>query len=285
MHIVVGVDESDGAADALRWAVREADARHAVLTAVLVWSWLDQHNLEPAERFNPDHHEDDALATLERIVANDLPEGVPAGIRLEAVNDLAGPGLVQAAADADLLVVGARGLGGFKGLLVGSVSQHCLHHAPCPVVLVKHAKGAPQALDRIVVGLDESATSRRALDWALDAARAHHAAVQVVHAWHPSYVMPMDAYLTNADLIGQPAQRLLDETLAHVDDDGLASPVEGTLVLGSAGRSILEAAKDADLIVVGSRQQSAAGCLFLGSVSLQVTHHANCPVVVVPPAD
>ena len=63
----------------------------------------------------------------------------------------------------------------------------------------------------------------------------------------------------------------------------MAGPIERTLVMGSAARAVLEAAGGADLIVVGSRQQSIAGCLFLGSVSLQVTHHADCPVVVVPP--
>ena len=103
-----------------------------MLTAVLVWSWLDQHHIHRLEPFDPAFDEDDALGTLERIVARTLGGEVSPGIRLQAVNSLAGSGLVEAAADADLLVVGARGLGGFKGLLVGSVSQYCLHHAPCP---------------------------------------------------------------------------------------------------------------------------------------------------------
>ena len=285
MHIVVGVDESDGAAEALRWAVREAAARDAVLTAVLVWGWLDQHHLDPGAPFDPEYHEADALAMLEQMVQKALPDGVPEGIRLKAVSELAGPGLVQAAADADLLVVGARGIGGFKGLLLGSVSQHCLHHAPCPVAVVKHPTPST-AIERIVVGIDGSTTSQRALAWALDAARAHQARVEVVHGWHPNYVTPMDAYLiSSADVLEQSAQRVLDDAVAHADVHGLPSPVEPMLVLGSAGRAVLDTAKGADLIVVGSRQQSAAGCLFLGSTSLQVTHHAECPVVVVPPGE
>jgi nucleotide-binding universal stress UspA family protein len=283
MHVVVGVDESDGAAEALRWAVREADARGAVLTAVLAWSWLDQHHLYRSESFDPTFDEDDALGTLERIVARTLGDEVP-GIRLQVVNALAGSGLVEAAADADLLVVGARGLGGFKGLLVGSTSQYCLHHAPCPVVVVKPADGPRGALERIVVGVDGSATSQRALAWALDAARAHHARVTVVHAWHPSYVSPIDAYLiSGADVLERTARTLLDEAVDQADTRGLAGPIGRTLVMGTAARAVLEVAEGADLIVVGSRQQGAAGCLFLGSVSLQVTHHAECPVVVVPP--
>jgi nucleotide-binding universal stress UspA family protein len=285
MHIVVGVDESEGAAEALRWAVREADARDAVLTAALVWGWLDQHHLDPGEPFDPKYDDDDALAQLEELVAKALITGVPPGIRLKAISDLAGPGLVRAAADADLLVVGARGLGGFKGLLVGSVSQHCLHHAPCPVAVVRDEDDPPRQIRRIVVGIDGSTTSLRALDWALDAARAHRSRVEVVHAWHPSYVNPMDAYLiSSADVLEQSARTVLDEAIARADDRDLADPIEGLLVLGSAGRAILDVAEGADLIVVGSRQQSAAGCLFLGSTSLQVTHHADCPVVVVPPS-
>jgi len=285
MHIVVGVDESEGAAEALRWAVREADARDAVLTAALVWGWLDQHHLDPGEPFDPKYHEADALAQLEQMVAKALLTGVPPGIRLKAISDLAGPGLVRAAADADLLVVGARGLGGFKGLLVGSVSQHCLHHAPCPVAVVRDQADPPREIRRIVVGIDGSTTSLRALDWALDAARAHRSRVEVVHAWHPSYVNPMDAYLiSSADVLEQSARTVLDEAIARADDRDLADPIEGLLVLGSAGRAIVDVADGADLIVVGSRQQSAAGCLFLGSTSLQVTHHADCPVVVVPPS-
>ena len=285
MHIVVGVDESEGAAEALRWAVREADAREAVLSAALVWGWLDQHHVDPDELFDAKYHEADALTQLEQMVAKALPDGVPPGIRLQAISDLAGPGLVAAAADADLLVVGARGLGGFKGLLVGSVSQHCLHHAPCPVAVVRDHDDPTREIRRIVVGIDGSTTSLRALDWALDAARAHRSRVEVVHAWHPSYVNPMDAYLiSSADVLEQSARTVLDEAIDRADDHDLADPIEGLLVLGSAGHAVLDVAEGADLVVVGSRQQSAAGCLFLGSTSLQVTHHADCPVVVVPPS-
>jgi nucleotide-binding universal stress UspA family protein len=284
-HVVVGVDESAGAAEALKWAVREADARGAVLTAVLVWSWLDQHHVYQSEHFDPAFDEDDAFGTLERIVARTLGDEVP-GIQLRTVRALAGRGLVDAAADADLLVVGARGLGGFKALLVGSVSQYCLHHAPCPVVVVKPADGPRGDLERIVVGVDGSATSRHALDWALDAARSHRARVEVVHAWHPSFVCPTDASsISDLDALAQAARTSLDEVVDQADGRGLAGRIERTLVMGTAARAVLETAEGAGLVVIGSRQQSAAGSLFLGSVSLQVTHHAECPVVVVPPED
>ena len=157
---------------------------------------------------------------------------------------------------------------------------------PAPVAVVRPADGPREDLDRIVVGVDGSTTSQRALGWALDAARAHRARVNVVHAWHPSYVSPADAYLiSSVEVLERAAGTLLDEAVDQADSRGLAGPIERTLVMGSAARAVLEAAGGAELIVVGSRQQSVAGCLFLGSVSLQVTHHADCPVVVVPPGD
>jgi nucleotide-binding universal stress UspA family protein len=280
-HIVVGVDGSDGAAEALRWAVRERQAREAELTAVLVWASLHQLRAGAGEAVDGGPDDADALAVLRTAVARILTD-VPPGLRLRVVNDLPGPGLVHAAADADLLVVGARGLGGFKGLLLGSVSHHCLHHAPCPVAVVKAGVDG-RDVNRIVVGTDGSATSQRALAWAIGAARAHGAAVRVVHAWHP-VVMPMDAYLmTGADLVEEAARALLDDAVAQQAQDGLVTPLEPVLVLDSPGKAVLDHAADADLVVVGSRQRSAAGCLFLGSTSLQVTQHAPCPVVVVPP--
>jgi nucleotide-binding universal stress UspA family protein len=284
MRIVVGVDESDGAGEALRWSLREAAVRDAELTAVLVWGWLDQHHLDPGAPFDPEYDDTTASTALVAIVAKHLPDGVPDGLRLEVVSDLAGPGLVAAGATADLLVVGARGLGGFKGLLLGSVSHHCLHRAACPVAVVKPQEEPDGAVERIVVGVDDSTTARRALDWAIDAARAHHARLQVVHAWHPALVSRTGAHVAGGvEVVEQEARQVLEDALSGVDPGDEVS-VEPQLVPGSAGKALLEVARGADMIVVGSRRLSAAGGLFLGSTSLQVTHHADCPVVVVPPA-
>ncbi|MEO8698253.1 MAG: universal stress protein, partial [Acidimicrobiales bacterium] len=107
-----------------------------------------------------------------------------ATIESRVVLDLAARALLDASARADVLVVGARGRGGFRGLLLGSVSQQCLHHATCPVTIVReglHDFG--QAIARIVVGIDGSPTARRAFEWAVDTGRIHQSSVEVVHAW------------------------------------------------------------------------------------------------------
>ncbi|MEW6470874.1 MAG: universal stress protein [Actinomycetota bacterium] len=137
-HIVVGVDGSPEAAAALRWALGEARLRHATLEAVHAW-------LFPVVGDVPGAAVDSLARALERAadgllnqVVDDVA-GTDPGVKLErrVVEGAAAAVLIDAAAGADLLVVGSRGRGGFAGLLLGSVAQQCLHHAPCPVVLVR----------------------------------------------------------------------------------------------------------------------------------------------------
>jgi nucleotide-binding universal stress UspA family protein len=130
--IVVGVDGSDHARRALRWAIDEAKLRGATLHLVHSWRFpppvpLPDGGLAPADI------EGVAQAVLDDASAL-VPDGV--AIRREIAADHPAHSLVRASEGADLLVVGARGLGGFKGLLLGSVSEQVVHHARCPVVIV-----------------------------------------------------------------------------------------------------------------------------------------------------
>lgn len=129
---MVGVDGSETSAVALRRAADEASAHGALLDVVHAWNYLDQQG----RPFDPQYGEDKARARTEAFVAETLGEtGVEASIRL--VNDHAAPALIASGAGAFTLVVGARGLGGFRGMVLGSVSQHLVHHAPCPVLIVR----------------------------------------------------------------------------------------------------------------------------------------------------
>ena len=130
--VVVGVDGSEGGRRALQWAAEEARLRGARLRVVHVWSYLNQ----AGEAFDPAYGEDDARRFLDETVAGLGAEASGLDVERAAVNDLPARGLLDSAADADLLVVGARGMGGFRGLLLGSVSQQVAQHAPCPVVIV-----------------------------------------------------------------------------------------------------------------------------------------------------
>ena len=135
--VIVGVDGSEPAAAAVRWALAEATRRHTSLTAVLGWGLLDQHHVGGDRDFDPEYDQHAALAALTAYVDHATGADAEATVDKVAVNDLPPRALIESAAGAELLVVGARGLGGFRDLLLGSVSHRCLAHARCPTVVVR----------------------------------------------------------------------------------------------------------------------------------------------------
>lgn len=284
-EIVVGVDGSDHSAVALRWAAAEAEARGADPVAVLVWDLFNQRHADGTRRFDPDYDERSADEALARIVDDALGAERGATVGRRVVCDLPAPGLLSAAGGADLLVLGARGLGGFRGLLLGSVSQQVLHHATVPVAVVHGAaEGGSDAGGRIVVGADGSDAGAAALRWALAEAAARHGRVQVVHAWEPMvlYGPTVGATPYDVETVESAAGRLADDAVAAATAAAPDVPVERTVVIGGPAQSLLEAAKDADLVVVGRRGLGGFGRLLLGSVSDHVVRHAETTVVVVP---
>jgi len=281
--IIVGVDESRSAADALRWAVREGEYRGWPLTAVMAWGYLDQRHAD-GEHFDPDYGPDDAARTLLQLVNRAVPDEA-ISIERRVVCDLPARALLDQSTGADLLVVGARGFGGFHGLLVGSVSQRCAHHTTIPIAIVRSVDDPNNAVsNKIVVGIDGSKSSQKALAWAVEEALARRAQLTVVHAWWPAMFGAIEfaAPILGIETFDATAKRTVDEALAECDVDGLAGPVATEIVEGGAARAILAGAADASLIVVGSHGRGAVAGMVLGSVSQQVIHHAACPVVVVP---
>jgi len=136
--IVVGVDGSEHAAAALRWALDEAGHRRTSVTAVLAWGLLDQpHRPSEPAPFDPDFDDAKALAALDGFVHDAVGGERAAAITTKAVNDLPARALIDASAGAELLVIGPRGLGGFAELLLGSVSHRCLVHSICPTVVIR----------------------------------------------------------------------------------------------------------------------------------------------------
>ena len=139
--IVVGVDGSDPSRTALQWALEEAKLRSAKLVAVHAWSYypsLPVDSLDPM-LITPDFNDAlgrDADAFVVREVERARGDAGDVEIEARALEGPAATVLVEVARDADLLVLGTRGHGGFSGLLLGSVSQQVSHHAPCPLVLV-----------------------------------------------------------------------------------------------------------------------------------------------------
>jgi nucleotide-binding universal stress UspA family protein len=293
--IVVGVDESAGAAAALRWAAAERALDDCTLTAVLCWTYLEQHRSRPKQHFDAEYSDSAAREALDTIVEQVLGSDATK-VERRTVNDHTARGLLDASADADLLTLGARGLSGWREIVVGSVTRQCLHHATIPIAVIhRRADGEPvgdtepepshtTAANRVVVGVDGSEPSVKALHWALDEARRRGAALTAVHVWTPPFIgpelVPSGAYDTDEN--DRRGREVLETALAAADTSGLAAPVEPVVVSGGASTTLVDAAEGADLLVVGSRGHGGFAGLLLGSVSHHAVHHATCPVVVIP---
>jgi nucleotide-binding universal stress UspA family protein len=138
--IVVGIDGSHNASHALEWAMTEAGVRHADLTvitinSVIVGYWSGQPVTLPSDDEKVAEARELAEAAVAKVVA-DLGDRQPASVRVVAQNGFPAEALIAASQDADLVVVGSRGGGGFRALAVGSVTNQVVHHANCPVVVV-----------------------------------------------------------------------------------------------------------------------------------------------------
>jgi nucleotide-binding universal stress UspA family protein len=139
-RIVVGVDGSTPSVAALRWAAAVAPALHADIEAWMVWSYPVAYGLAPLPGWDFAADAEKALQlTLDTAFGPERPATLTAHVK----QGLAPHTLIEASRGADLLVVGNRGYGGFKGLLLGSVSTACVQHARCPVVVVRGAGHEP----------------------------------------------------------------------------------------------------------------------------------------------
>jgi nucleotide-binding universal stress UspA family protein len=133
-RIVVGIDGSEASLGALAWAARQADLTDSVLEIVMTWEWPTSLGwaVPVPEEFDP---EAEVRRTLETAAGSvrDAHPGV--AVDAQVVNGHPAPTLVEASKDADLLVVGSRGHGQFVGMVLGSVSEHCVANALCPVLV------------------------------------------------------------------------------------------------------------------------------------------------------
>jgi nucleotide-binding universal stress UspA family protein len=275
--IVVGTDGSQYAKTAMRWAADEAALHDSTLEAVLAWHYLDQHHPDHSDTFQGDYTEAHARAALAAWVTEAL--GDHATVDQRVICDLPVRALLEASDAADLLVLGARGTGGFEGLLFGSVSERVAQLATRPVAVIRAA--TPVGGGRVVVGIDGSARSLAALRWAAAEARLRDADVDVVHAWRLPImaVPPATMALTDYAALEDSGRAVLDAALDEPDLAGLR--VHPHFVHDSPGRALIERAEGAGLVVAGTRGLGRVSGALLGSVSRQLLHHAPCPVVVI----
>jgi nucleotide-binding universal stress UspA family protein len=139
-RIVVGVDGSPSGHAALRWAVRYAELTSSTVDAVIVWQYpaaLGGFGMAPVPMYEGINLGELAEKTLADAISNAVDPNSDVTVREQVVEGYPAQVLVAAAEGADLLVVGSRGHGEFAEVLLGSVSQHCVHHGPCPVLVVR----------------------------------------------------------------------------------------------------------------------------------------------------
>jgi nucleotide-binding universal stress UspA family protein len=143
-RIVVGVDGSPSSRTALRWAVRQANLTNGTVDAVMAWEIpivLQSYAMAPIYVEQDDGFEENVKKTIEAVISEEVEPADSQRVRSLAINGHPAQVLLDIAAGADLLVVGSRGHGKFAEALLGSVSQNCVHHASCPVLIMRGEPG------------------------------------------------------------------------------------------------------------------------------------------------
>ncbi|MFJ9012155.1 universal stress protein [Streptomyces canus] len=285
LPLVVGVDGSDSGLLAVDWAVDEA-ARHGLPLRLLhAFRWERYERTLPS--FTTGRHAGEVMA--QNIVASCAQR---AGLRdpevkvsEEVVPDDAVSALLRAAPDAFALIVGERGRGEVSGLLLGSVSLTVAARAVCPVVVVRGAEpNLRGSLDRVVVGVGEAADRAGAVRFAAREAQARGCALTAVRAWRRPAHEHGDDPLVVDDAQGHDARASaeLEDALREAVREHPDLSVHRHTVEGPAHRALLDAAADADLVVVGAVRRHGHFGLQLGRVAHTLLHHSACPVAVVP---
>jgi nucleotide-binding universal stress UspA family protein len=143
-RIVVGVDGSASSKAALKWAVRQAGLTGSTVEAVIAWHYpvlYGGYGMATVSTADSPSFDEMASKTLTEAIGESTDPASPVRVAGKVAEGNPAQVLLQAAAGADLLVVGSRGHGGFSGALLGSVSQHCASHAPCPVLIIRGKEG------------------------------------------------------------------------------------------------------------------------------------------------
>jgi nucleotide-binding universal stress UspA family protein len=272
-EIVVAFDGSPDSDTALAWAAKVGALRGEAVTALIVTGPVDAPHSHPSPEQWWHHLEDRAHTQLEHF-------GAPVG----SVEQRAGSTvstLVDAASSAAMLVVGTSGHGRVARAVLGSVSRTAARRAHSPVVVVRPVRHPDSR--RVVVGVDGSEPSLRALEFAARHAALTHDVVAVVRAWKAGSV-PVDKQgdvpsSMSADLLWE--ENILEDVVAKARAEHPEISIDSDFIATDPGRALVDASARADLVVVGTRGLTIVEEAVLGSVSQYVLRRAQCPVAVV----
>ncbi len=289
--IVCAVDGSDASKTAAKWAANTAVKRGIPLRLVSSYSmpqFLYAEGMVPPQEL----YEDLEAETLEKIeeakkVAVDFVPDVDVSHQIEEGSPI--DMLLDLSEQCTMIVMGSRGLGGLSGMVMGSVSAAVVSHASCPVVVVREDNHVTEETKYgpVVVGVDGSGVSQKAIENAFKEADARGAELIAVHTWMDMQVQASLAGLSAAQqqwqVVEEEQNALLGQRLAGWQERFPDVKVTKVVTLDRPVRALADASEGAQLLVVGSHGRGGFKGMLLGSTSRALLQAAPCPMMVVRP--
>ena len=289
-RVIVGVDGTEGSIEALRWAAHDAARRgsslHVITCAelpVAVEAGMVGAGGLTGSAMDGIVKEHEAIN--QRAVTLARSFGLDIEVSGETVLGAPGYAIVSASHEGDIVVVGATSHPGRLTDLLGSVATVVVHRAKGPVVVVHGTHRRDADIRRIAVGVDGSPGSDQALLWAAEEAMRCGAELMLVHGWTYPYVGSRTGVSEPRDDMRLDAMRTLEASALRATEVAAGVRTHSIISEASPAKALIEAAKDADMLVVGTRGRGGFAALLLGSVSRTVLQHSPVPVVVIPRPD
>jgi nucleotide-binding universal stress UspA family protein len=281
-EILVGIDGSSGSASALRWAYATAHLEDRPVTALLGWTadGLPRPVFQAATRAGYPGLMEAAALTLDRVIAQVPRPDPPVELRRLVVAEEPARALADEARNAAMTVIGPRASSIPHRVLAGSMAHRLLHCHTSPVIVVHGPVAGSLDHRPIVVGVDGSAPSSSAVRWALTQASERQAPLHLVHAYSIYFTPPGPPTVDFYPSLRRNAERLLADVVAAEVGDRADVELHQIAVDEFPSRGLLHAARDAQLLVVGTRGRGGFAELILGSTAHQCVLHAPCPVAV-----
>lgn len=283
--IVVGVDGSAASDAAVFWAARDAGMRNVPLHLIHMFkTFVPTYPQIPMPSGVAEWQENDGRKVLE-LAAKIAEDAVPTDRKISITSEVKCsppvPTLVEMSKDADMIVVGSNGRGAVGRVVMGSVSSGVVHGAKCPVAVIRaEASYLPRSNQApVLVGIDCSPASERALDIAFDEASFRGVALVAFHAWSDVavYQFPWVDWKDEAE-------RSLAEYLAGWRERYPDVTVKRVISVDHPARGLIEESESAQLVVVGSHGRGGVASAVLGSVGNAVVHSVTTPVIVARPS-
>ncbi|MDH6132264.1 nucleotide-binding universal stress UspA family protein [Kitasatospora sp. MAA4] len=279
--VIVGMDSSEASRHALDWAADEANLRTEPLSVRHIW--VEETTKTPDGQESPPSREA-GEALLDVALARTLRQHPDLEVSIELLDGRLRDAMTEAAHGADLLVLGARGSGGFPGLLAGSTSLFVAARATCPVVVVRPT-GTEPGRGGVVAGIRGDHGDAEVLAFAFDFAQRRQLPLLALHAWsYPLITMPGHASppVFEEAHIGAEQGRLVAEVLAGWRERFPQVDVTESAVRAHPAGELVARSREHQLVVVGRHGEPHGPLGRLGSTSQATVLHAGCPVAVVP---